>query len=200
MEVDVGPHDVRACRRKLRSTRCVEADHVVREQAVVDRTAQVLGKHVPVVRLGPRNVHEVREQRLGPPRPDEARRQVQVVVVEEDRGVGLAIELRHDRVCERAVDGLVAAVPRGVKAEIDVRRRREPPQVVLDEPERGVRDDVVVPVVCDRVVCDEPKVVRRAVARRLRYRGVRGLGGDRAVLRRHRARDVGDVVGGDEPA
>ena len=46
--------------------RGVEADDVVREQPVVDRLAQPRRQHVPVVALRPRDVDEVREQRVRP--------------------------------------------------------------------------------------------------------------------------------------
>src|ERR671934_381096 len=89
----------------------VEADDVVREHAVVDRAPDGLGEHVPVVRLRPRDVHEVRERRVRRLVADHARREVEVVVVEEDGRLGLALELGEHRIREPAVDGHVAALP-----------------------------------------------------------------------------------------
>jgi hypothetical protein len=87
-----------------------------------------------------------------------------------------------------------------VEAGIDVRRVGERPQVVLQEPERRVRDDVVVPVVGGRVVRDEPQPVRRAVAGHLLDRLALRLDCDGPILVGHRARDPGHVVMRDEAA
>ena len=120
--------------------------------------------------------------------------------MEEDGRVGLAVELGERRVREGPVDGDVALVPGVVEALVDVRRVGEPPEVVLEKPERRVRDDVVEPVVGRRVVRDEPQPVRRAVARDLFDRLSAGLGDDDAVLVGHRARDPRHVVVRDEAA
>ena len=61
---------------------------------------------------------------------------------------------------------------------VDVRRSREPPEVVLDEPEHRIGDDVVVAVVGLRVVRDEPQPVGRAVPRGLLDRLALRLRGD----------------------
>ena len=178
----------------------VEADDVVREQALVHRAPQVLRQDVPVVGLRPRNVDEVRHDRVGPALPDQLRGEVQVVVVEEHRRVRLAVDLGGDGGGERLVHGQVAVEPRVVQAEVEVRRVREAPHVVLQEPERRVGDDVVVPVVRVRVVRDETQPVRRAVAGRLLEPVAAVLGRNGAVLVGHRARDPGDVVMRDEAA
>ena len=75
--------------------------------------------------------------------------------MEEHGGVGLLVQLRQNRVGERAVRGLVALVPRVVKRGIDLGCVRELPQRVVDEPQHRVRDDVVVPVVRLGLVRDE---------------------------------------------
>ena len=176
----------------------VEADDVVREQPVVDRVPDRLGKHAPEVRLRPGNVHEVGERGIGPRLAHEPRREVEVVVVEDDRRVGLRVQLGEGGLGEGAVDRHVAVLPRVVETWIDVRRVGERPQVVLEEPERRVCDDVVEPVVGGRVVGDEPQPVRRAVAGNLLDGLAAGLVGDRPVLDGDRAGDPGHVVMGDE--
>ena len=139
----------------------VEADDVVREQALVDLAPQMLGQHVPVVRLRPRNVDEVRSQRMRHAHPHQTRREIQVVVVEEHGGRRLAFELRDRRVGERLVDGDVAVVPGCGEGGVEVGRARQPPHVVLQEPQRRIRDDVVIAVVCSGIVRDQMQPVRR---------------------------------------
>ena len=183
----------------LAPARRVEADDVVGEQALVDRAPDRLRKDAPVVGHRPRDVHEVRHQRVRSPLAHEPRRDVEVVVVEEDGRVRLALELGDDGVGERLVDGDVAVVPCVVEAVVDVGCGREPPEVVLDEPQHRVRDHVVVPVVGGRVVRDQVEPVRRPAVRHLVHRPVCLFRHD-AVLLRHRARDPGDVVVVDEAA
>ncbi len=89
----------------------VEADEVVREHAGVHGPAHVGRQHAPAVGADPRDVDEMREPRLRTPVANEARREIEVVVVEEDRRAGLALELVADRVGEVAVDRRVARVP-----------------------------------------------------------------------------------------
>ena len=165
IEVAVGVEQVAARAQEAAAPAMrVEADDVVREQPVVDRVPDRLGKHAPDVRLRPRDVHEVGERGIGPRLAHEPRREVEVIVVEDDRRVGLRVQLGKGGLGKGAVHRHVAVLPRMVEAWIDVRRVGERPQVVLEEPERGVRDDVVEPVVSGRVVGDEPQPVRRAVA------------------------------------
>ena len=175
----------------------VEPDHVVREEPVVDRGPHPLREHVPVVRLRPRDVDEMREQRVRRTVADESRREIEVVVVEEHRRLGCRVQLLDDRVREPLVHPRVAVCPRVLERDVDRRRVRKLPEVVLQEPEHRVRDDVVEPVVRRRVVLDEPQPDGRAVAEALVDRA---LGSNRAVLVAHRARDPGDVVMGHEPA
>ena len=113
---------------------CVEADHVVREQAVVDRLPHRPRQDVPVVRLRPRDVDEVGEQRVGDPLADETGREVQVVVVEEDRRVRVELQLLDDRIGEAVVHAGVAFVPCVLQRDVDRRRVGELPEVVLEEP------------------------------------------------------------------
>ena len=144
-------------------------------------------------RADPGNVREVGERDLGVPLAHERGRDIEVVVVEEDRGLRLALELLDDSVGEVAVDGDVAVVPG--RAEIPPGVVLALPEPVLDEPEHRVRDHVVVEVVGGGRVRDEPEPVARAVEGGLVDRALRR---DDTVLVRDRARDPRDVVMGDE--
>ena len=122
------------------------------------------GQRVPVVRLRPRDVDEVRRDDVRPRLPHESRREVQVVVVEEERprrARGRAP--RASPSAKRLVHGHVAVAPRLVQLGAEVGRRAESPEVVLQEPERRVRDDVVEAVVRSWIVGDEPQPIGRAV-------------------------------------
>ena len=145
-------------------------------------------------RLHPGDVHEVRESRVRAALPNESRREVQVVVVEEDRGSGLLLELVDDCVCEAAVHLHVAAVPGLVERLIERRRAHEIPEPVLDEPQHRVRDDVVVAVEGSRIVGDEPQAERRLASRDLVEGAKVGLLRDGAILVADRAGDPRHVV------
>ena len=137
------------------------------------------------------------EPRVGTLLAHVARSEIEVVVVKEDRSFGLALELVERRLREDSVDGDVALLPRVCKTGVELRLRFQVPEVVLQEPERGIGDHVVVPVVSRLLVRDEPQAVGSAVAGDL----VEGaLGGDRSILGRDRARDPRDVVMLDEAA
>ncbi len=174
----------------------MKAHDVVRQQPVVNRLANLRRQDLPVVRLGPRNVDEVGEGRVRGLLPDEPRRQVEVVVVEEHRRVGLRLELFEDSGGKPFIDLDVALLPGVAEPVVDCRRVGELPEVVLEEPQHRVRDHVVEPVVGRLVVGDQPEPERRSVARRL----VDRLTGQSPVLLRDRARDPGHVVVGDKPA
>ena len=60
-------------------------------QTLVDGASHRLRKHGPVVVRRPRNVHEVRERRVGAFTPDEPRGEVEVVIVEEHGRLGLGL-------------------------------------------------------------------------------------------------------------
>ncbi len=94
---------------------------------------------------------------------NDARRHVQVVVVEEHRRLGLSLELLEHDLGEVAVHGAIAVTPGNVEPLIDARSAREAPEVVLEKPQHRVGDDVVVTVVRRRVVDDEPQPVGRPV-------------------------------------
>ena len=184
----------------LAPARRVEADDVVGEQPLVDRAPDRLREDAPVVGHRPRDVHEVRHQRVGSLLAHERGRDVEVVVVEEDGRVRLPLQLGHDGVGEPLVDRDVALAPRVVKAVVDVGRAREAPEVVLDEPQHRVRDHVVVPVVGGRVVRDQVEPVRRPAARHLVHRLAAGLLRYDTVLLGHGARDPGDLLVLDQAA
>ena len=109
--------------------------------------------------------------------------------MEENGCAGVAIQLLHDCVGEFPVDGGVPLFPRG--AEVALGLVLELPQPVLNKPESGIGDHVVVEVVRDRVVRDEPQPVARAVCC---GRFHRPFGRHNAILIRERACDPGDVV------
>ena len=200
-DVDVSAEDVLAAVQEVPLPALgVEADDVVRKQAFVHLAPQMLRQHVPVVGLRPRDVDEVHDQRIGSSRAHELRREVEVVVVEEHRRRRLALELGDRRVGEGLVDGEIAVEPRVVQPEVEIRRVRQPPHVVLEEPQRRVRDDVVVPVVGRRVVRRRGGCDTRAVARSLVDRIATVLAGDDAILVAHRARDPRHLVSRDEAA
>jgi hypothetical protein len=77
----------------------VKADEVVREQSFVDRCADRRGQDAPPTRFHPRNVDEVRQDRLRRALSNELRSEIQVVVVEEDDRLGARYEpsTRHRR-------------------------------------------------------------------------------------------------------
>jgi hypothetical protein len=76
-------------------------------------------------------VDEVDEQRVGGAFPDEPRREIEVVVVEEDCRLGLGLELLEHGLREVLVHLGVAAVPRVLQGDVDRRLVRELPEVVL---------------------------------------------------------------------
>ena len=66
----------------------------------------------------------MREPRVRPRGAHEPRREVEVVVVKEDRRVRVVVERGDDRVGERSVDALVAVVPRVVECAAELRPSR----------------------------------------------------------------------------
>ena len=75
-----------------------------------------------------------------------ARREIEVVVVEEHGCTGPVVQLGNDRLCEQPVHRLVVP-PGNVRRVVERRAQAAPPEAVLDEPQHRVRDDVVVAVV-----------------------------------------------------
>jgi hypothetical protein len=175
----------------------VKADDVVREQPLVHGDPHLRRERVPVIRLGPRDVDEMRRHDLGLRLPHQTRGEIEVVVVEENGRVGLAFEFFERRCGQAFVHWHVALAPGRMQLRPEVRRGPQPPEVVLQEPESRVRQQVVKAVVCSRIVCDEPQPIRGSVRRLLDGRAVL-LRRYRPVLLGHRARDPRHVVMGEQ--
>ena len=128
--------------------RGLQTDDVGGEQAVHDFVPHVLRQHLPVLRGRPGNVHVVLEHGVGELAPDEARHEVEVVIMREDEGtLATSARLADHLVGKHLVDEPVALVPGAVGAVIEHGRLGQVPEVVLHEPEQGVGDGVVVEVV-----------------------------------------------------
>ena len=116
-----------------------------------------------------------------------------MVVVEQDGCVGLAVELLERRSGERLVHGHVPVAPRIVQRRVEVGRRAEPPEVVLQKPDGRIGKRVVEAVVDGLIVRDEPQPVRGPIRGLLVERSAI-LCRDGPVLLGHRARDPRHVV------
>ena len=125
----------------------MKADDVVREQPREDVLADARREHAPRVGLRPRDVDEVVQEDVRPRAAHEVGERVEVVVVDHHHRLGVVAELVHDRAREVFVDDVVAELERLDLLASDVRRVREVPEVVLDEPQHGIREDVVEAVV-----------------------------------------------------
>ena len=125
----------------------VEADDVVGQQPAVDLVADLGGQHAPGVRLRPGDVHEVVQERVGALAADHPGQRVELVVVDHDHRLVLAVDLLQHGVRQVLVDDVVAELERLDLVAADVRRVALVPQVVLDEPEHRVGEDVVEAVV-----------------------------------------------------
>ena len=178
----------------------MEPEHVVGEQPFVDRVADRLRQYPPGVRFRPGDVYEVGEPSVRASVADEPRREIEVIVVEDDGGIGLRLELGQHSVRERSVDGDVAVLPGVMEAAIDVRCVGECPKVMLEEPKSRIRDHVVEPVVRSGVVRNEPKPVWKVFAGDLLDRLPSRFVDDGAILVGHRTRNPGHVVVRDEAA
>ena len=117
---------------------------------------------------------EVLEEGVGARVADDRRGGVEVVVVEHHERLGLLRDQAEHGVGDVAVDDRVAVGPGVGLLLADVRRVREVPEVVLDEPEDRVRDDVVEAVVGHRLRLDHEHVVGGVVDRDL-HRVAAGL-------------------------
>ena len=148
LEVDLQPHEVAAALQEVPAVGArVEADDVVGQHALVDLVADALGQHAPGVGLRPRDVDEVVQEDVGARLADDRRQRVEVVVVDHDDRLVLALDLLDDGSREVLVDDLVAVVEGVDLVLAHVGRVGEIPQVVLDEPQHRVGDDVVEAVV-----------------------------------------------------
>ena len=141
----------------------VEADDVVGEHAPVDLLPPLHREDPPAVRLGPRDVDEVVEEGVRPRLADQSRAGVEVVVVEHHQRLVVALDGSQHRPGDVVVHHPVAVLPGVRLVGADVRRVREVPQVVLDEPEDRVGDDAVEAVVGLGVGLDQEHLVGDAV-------------------------------------
>ena len=176
----------------------MEADDVVRQQALVDLLADRVREHPPGVRLGPRDVDEVVEEDVRARLADHPGQRVEVVVVDHHDGLFLALDLVDHGLGQVPVDGLVAVVEGLHLVPADVRRVAQVPEVVLDEPEHRVGDDVVEAVVGLGVALDEAHAEGAALGRLDLERLAVVLAGDVDVLIGHRGRDPDRVAVGGE--
>jgi hypothetical protein len=88
----------------------VEADDVVGQEAFEDLLADVPRKHAPGIRLGPRDVDEVVQERVRPGLADHRRQRVEVVVVHHHDGLLLPVDLLQHGGREVVVDDVVAVI------------------------------------------------------------------------------------------
>ena len=119
--------------------------------------------------------------------------------MEPDRRVALVVEPLEHGGGKRLVDRGVA-LPGLFQPPVEVRRLDEIPEVVLEEPERGVRELVVEPVERLLLVGHEPKPVQLARPPRPLDRPAGRLRGDGAILVGQRAGDPGHVMVCDQGA
>ena len=130
---------------------------------------------------------------------DEVRERVEVVVVDHhDRFAG-PLELLDDGAREVLVDDVVAELERLDLLAPNVRRVREIPEVVLDEPEHRVGEDVVEAVVCVGVADDQAHLVLAAPGRAHRERTASVAAGDLGVVLVHRRGDPDRFPVGGQP-
>ena len=197
--IDLAPEQVLAALQEVPPVGAgVEADDVVGQDPVVDLLADHRREHPPRVRLGPRDVHEVGHEHVRADAADQPGERVQVVVVDHHDRPLEPLDLLHHRPRQVLVDGVVAELERLGLVAADVRRVRQVPQVVLDEPQHRVRGDVVEAVVGVGVGRDQLDPVL-AAARRLHGERLALVAlGDGRVLLGHRRRDPGHVAVGGE--
>ena len=107
----------------------VEADDVVGEQPVEDLVADLGRQHAPGIRLRPRDVHEVVQERVRTGLPDHRREGVELVVVDHDDRLVLAVDLLQHRLGEILGDNVVAELERLdlVAPDATKRTRKLPP-------------------------------------------------------------------------
>ncbi len=129
---------------------CLETDDVAAEHALADRGAHLAGQQPPVVGIRPRDMDEVLDGRVWTLLTDHLADEVELVVLQEDDGLTAttgALAGGDDLVGEHPVYLDVAVAP-GVPGLVgDVGSAGGVPQVVLEEPEQGIADLVVVLVV-----------------------------------------------------
>ena len=124
----------------------LERDEVVADEAQHEFLTHPPGQHPPCVGLGPRYVDEMREGGIGTEAAHHAANHVQVVVVDHHRArARVLIHRLDDCIGEGRVHNPVPVLERSAFRDRDVRRVRQIPQLVLDEPDDRVRDHRVVP-------------------------------------------------------
>jgi hypothetical protein len=131
LEIDAGLERVRhGIEEVQRMASNVEADEVVREHALEHLAAP--RQHAERLGVRPRDVPEQRHAQIGTPLLDEARREREVIVLDEHER-RLVADFLHDGVGEALVD-LAVALP--------VRQAEPRPHVgdVAQRPERAVRE------------------------------------------------------------
>ena len=116
----------------------VEPDAVAGQDALVDRGGDVRREHAPCVGPDPGDVDERGDACLWPNGADEGGRDVEVVVLHEQRRARVPVQLVDGGGREAAIDGDVAVCPR--VREIGGRIVLQVPQPVLHEPEHRVGD------------------------------------------------------------
>ncbi|CAB5030308.1 unannotated protein [freshwater metagenome] len=167
----------------------VETDDVVGQQARVELIADLGWQHTPCVRLWPWDVNEVVEEHVRARGADNPRKRVEVVVMDHHDRVRLAFDLLDHCLREVVVDDLVAEL-KGVDLPLpNVRRVRDVPEVVLDEPQHRVGEDVVEAVECLGFAGHQSDLVLAAEWRLDAERMAVGLSSSLDVAVRHRARD-----------
>ncbi len=109
------------------------------------------------LRVGPRNVPERDDRRVGQPVADHPRQQREVVVLHQDDGI-LGLGFRHDRVGEPRVDGAIVL-------EVARAERRAHVRDVAERPQALVGESRVVPVLFLRREPDPADLVDRMLGR-----------------------------------
>src|SRR5260370_6329251 len=126
----------------------LKADDISSQRTLENRVAHWLGQHLPVLRRRPRHMHEVLQHHPRQRLSHQPRNQIQLVVVDEDQGLSRRFPGDLDRLGGHlAVDLDVTLRPGLMDAVVDDGFVTEVPEVVLDEPEHGVREHPVVHVV-----------------------------------------------------
>ena len=177
----------------------MEPDDVVGQDPAVDLVADHRRQHAPGVRLAPRDVDEVVQERVRAGAADQARERVQVIVVDHHHGFVGVLDLLEHGAGEVLVDDVVAELECLGLVAADVRGVRQVPEVVLDEPQQRVGDDVVEAVVGLGIRLDQLHQVLVAVGRLDRERTPPVAPRRGRVLLGHRRGDPGDLAVGREP-
>ena len=168
------------------------------EQAREDLLADPRRQHAPGVGLRPRDVDEVVQEHVRARAAHEVGERVEVVVVDHHHRLVGVLELLDDRPREIFVDDVVAELERLDLLAADVRRVRQIPQVVLDEPQHRVGEHVVEAVVGLRVADDQAHLVLAAGRRAHRERAAAVFARDLGVVLAHRRGDPDRAAVGGE--